>query len=120
MLFYLFSFISLFLVPPKIQPSHHLLKAIVGQFVDLPCLAHGDPMPEIRWYRGDEALLQGARDALDGPDGSVSIEDVELSDTGVYRCVATNNVGQDVSEMTLMVLGKCTFRPPQDLVQIRA
>ncbi|XP_055516059.1 hemicentin-1-like [Leucoraja erinacea] len=91
-------------VPPKIQPSHHLLKAIVGQFVDLPCLAHGDPMPEIRWYRGDEALLQGARDALDGPDGSVSIEDVELSDTGVYRCVATNNVGQDVSEMTLMVL----------------
>uniref|UniRef100_UPI00398EE55D hemicentin-1-like n=1 Tax=Pristiophorus japonicus TaxID=55135 RepID=UPI00398EE55D len=90
--------------PPKIHISHHILKAIVGQSVDLPCLAHGDPTPKIRWYRGDEALLQGARDSLDGPDGSVSIEDVELADAGIYRCVATNSAGQDVTEMTLVVL----------------
>ncbi|XP_059849711.1 hemicentin-1-like [Hypanus sabinus] len=91
-------------VPPKIHPSHHLLKAVVGQSVDLPCVAHGDPTPKIRWYRDGEALLQGARDSLDGPDGSVSIEDVELSDTGVYRCVATNSVGHDVIDTTLLVL----------------
>ncbi|XP_069772736.1 hemicentin-1-like [Narcine bancroftii] len=105
-------------VPPKIHPSHHLLKAIVGQFVDLPCLAHGDPTPKIRWYRGDEALLQGSRDFLDGPDGSISIEDVELSDTGVYHCVATNTVGQDMNEMTLMVLEPPYF--PEDVAPFDA
>ncbi|XP_067825529.1 hemicentin-1-like [Heptranchias perlo] len=96
-------------VPPKIHLSHRLLKAITGQSVDLPCLAHGDPTPKIRWYKGDEALLQGTRDSLDGPDGSVSIEDVELSDAGIYRCVATNSAGQDVTEMTLIVLEPPSF-----------
>ncbi|XP_078407396.1 LOW QUALITY PROTEIN: hemicentin-1-like [Cetorhinus maximus] len=91
-------------VPPKIHLSHHLLKVIAGQSVDLPCLAHGDPTPKIRWYKGDEALLQGARDSLDGPDGSISIADVELSDAGMYRCEATNSAGHDMTEMTLVVL----------------
>ncbi|XP_038637840.1 LOW QUALITY PROTEIN: hemicentin-1-like [Scyliorhinus canicula] len=91
-------------VPPKIHLSHQLLKVIAGQSVDLPCLAHGDPTPKIRWYKGDEALLQGIRDFLDGPDGSINIADVEISDAGMYRCEATNSAGRDVSEMTLAVL----------------
>ncbi|XP_078083679.1 hemicentin-1-like [Mustelus asterias] len=105
-------------VPPKIHLSHHLLKAIAGQSVDLPCLAHGDPTPKIRWYKGDEALLQGARDHLDGPDGSISIADVELSDAGTYRCEVTNSAGHDVTEMTLAVLEPPFF--DEDVVPLDA
>ncbi|GCB67129.1 hypothetical protein scyTo_0010207 [Scyliorhinus torazame] len=90
--------------PPKIHLSHQLLRVIAGQSVDLPCVAHGDPTPKIRWYKGDEALLQGVRDSLDGPDGSISIADVEISDAGMYRCEATNSAGRDVTEMILAVL----------------
>ncbi|XP_072421818.1 hemicentin-1-like isoform X1 [Chiloscyllium punctatum] len=105
-------------VPPKIHLSHHLLKVIVGQSIDLPCLAHGDPTPKIRWYKDDEALLQGATDSLDGPDGSINIADVELSDAGIYRCEATNNAGHDMTQMTLEVLEPPFFA--EDIALINA
>lgn len=42
---------------------------------------------------------------ISSPDGTLSINQAMLSDTGVYTCVATNIAGSDETEITLHVQG---------------
>lgn len=38
-------------------------------------------------------------------DGALSISNVQLSDAGIYKCVASNAAGSDTSEITVQVQG---------------
>ncbi|XP_064420214.1 hemicentin-2 [Latimeria chalumnae] len=102
-------------VPPKIHPAPQILKALAGQTVDFPCVTHGTPTPNLTWYKNGELLHVGDRDSLQGPDGTVHITDVMLSDSGRYRCLATNSAGQDAIDITLEVLEPPAFADAEDL-----
>ncbi|KAG2469776.1 HMCN2 protein, partial [Polypterus senegalus] len=101
-------------IPPKIQPGPRLLKALVGQLVTLPCLAHGDPVPELKWFRNGYPLENIA--STDQYGGSIFIRSVKSSDAGEYRCVAVSHSGEDMAEITLEVLEPPFFASHEDVL----
>ncbi|XP_043914327.1 hemicentin-2 isoform X2 [Protopterus annectens] len=103
-------------VSPKIRPYPKILKALVGQTINLPCVAYGDPVPKFKWYKDDEPLHTAQELSQEGPDGTVKIAPVQLSDAGKYVCVATNGAGRDASDITLQVLEPPVFEDSDDTV----
>ncbi|XP_068513036.1 hemicentin-2 isoform X2 [Anas acuta] len=91
-------------VPPRIQRGPEVLRALVGERLELPCVAHGDPVPSLSWSKDSRPLQEGERGALGGPHGAVTIGAVQLSDAGRYRCIASSSVGQDAVEVVVQVL----------------
>ncbi|XP_067165246.1 hemicentin-2-like [Apteryx mantelli] len=91
-------------VPPQIRPVPKVLRVLVGLHLELPCVAHGDPVPHLSWSKDGHPLSVGKEGFLEGPDGTISIEDVQVSNSGQYRCVASNSAGQDAAELAVEVL----------------
>nr|XP_032653549.1 hemicentin-2 isoform X2 [Chelonoidis abingdonii] len=91
-------------VPPRVQPGPKVLKVLVGHTLDLPCVAHGDPVPKLRWSKDSSPLRVGDQDFLEGPDGTINILDVRVSDSGRYRCTAASSAGEDTIEFVVEVL----------------
>uniref|UniRef100_A0A8B9ER49 Hemicentin-1 n=1 Tax=Anser cygnoides TaxID=8845 RepID=A0A8B9ER49_ANSCY len=90
-------------VPPKIQRGPRVMKVQAGHRVDIPCSAQGIPPPTVTWFRGRSAVLIDGRQFIRGLDGSLSISNVQLPDAGIYKCVASNAVSSDASEITIQV-----------------
>ncbi|XP_034712536.1 basement membrane-specific heparan sulfate proteoglycan core protein-like isoform X1 [Etheostoma cragini] len=62
-----------------------------GDALRLQCLAHGSHPIDFEWSRvGRVSLPPGAETTKDG---NLLIAHVKLSDSGMYKCVATNHVG---------------------------
>ncbi|XP_063792751.1 hemicentin-2 [Pseudophryne corroboree] len=103
-------------VPPRLHPGPKVLKTLLGRSLALPCVAHGDPIPRLSWYKNGEAMRVGDQDSLQGPDGTISVLEVQLSDSGVYRCVASSSAGEDVLEFRLEVLEPPNLKDGSDVL----
>uniref|UniRef100_A0ABM5GDB4 Hemicentin-1 n=1 Tax=Pogona vitticeps TaxID=103695 RepID=A0ABM5GDB4_9SAUR len=90
-------------VPPKIQRGPRVMKAKVGYRIDLPCNAQGIPSPTITWFKNQRPILIDNGQYAVASDGTLSISQVLLSDSGIYRCVASNIAGHDETEITIHV-----------------
>nr|XP_033816119.1 hemicentin-1 isoform X1 [Geotrypetes seraphini] len=90
-------------VPPRIQHAPRVMKVPVGHSVDILCNAQGTPPPEITWFKDSSAMLIDGGHYRAAKDGTLSIEKVQLSDSGVYKCVASNIAGRDEAEITVQV-----------------
>ncbi|XP_029776920.1 hemicentin-2, partial [Suricata suricatta] len=86
-------------VPPQVQRGPRVLKVLAGEILDLNCVAEGSPEPRLNWSKDGVALGSGS------PDGSVHFSAVQTSDSGLYRCEASNSAGVDAWELELTVLG---------------
>ena len=58
----------------------------------LDCLSEGNPTPSVTWYK-DDVVLSGQT----LQNGSLHLTSVTPTDSGVYRCSATNVVGSQDS-----------------------
>ncbi|XP_055255516.1 hemicentin-2 isoform X3 [Moschus berezovskii] len=85
-------------VPPQVQPGPRVLKVLVGEAVDLNCVAEGNPEPRVTWSK-DGVALRG-----EGPEGSVHFAAIQTSHAGTYRCEASSSAGVDAWELDLRVL----------------
>ncbi|KAM4696629.1 hemicentin-2 [Rhinophrynus dorsalis] len=103
-------------VPPRVHPAPKVLKVLLGRTLQLPCLAYGDPVPSLSWYKDGEAMRVGDQDSLQGPDGTISVIDVQLSDSGTYLCVASSSAGEDSLEFRLEVLEPPHFEDRSDVL----
>ncbi|XP_030135337.4 hemicentin-1 [Taeniopygia guttata] len=90
-------------VPPRIQHGPRVVKVQAGQRVELPCSAQGIPAPSVSWFRGTSAVPTDGGKFLQSPDGALGISSAQLSDAGIYTCVATNSAGSDTAEVTIQV-----------------
>nr|XP_005290755.1 hemicentin-1 isoform X1 [Chrysemys picta bellii] len=90
-------------VPPKIQRGPRVMKVHVGHRVDIPCNAQGIPPPTVTWFKGRNTMLIDGGQYISNPDGTLSISKVQLSDSGIYKCVASNIAGSDELEITIQV-----------------
>ncbi|XP_060098331.1 immunoglobulin superfamily member 10 [Heteronotia binoei] len=74
----------------------------------IPCEATGNPRPTIHWTKissGDEALKQKDDNRFEVlPNGTLSIENVNIQDRGQYLCVAANQHGSSKLLVTLSVV----------------
>ncbi|OWK57262.1 Hemicentin-1 [Lonchura striata] len=93
----------IFIVPPRIQHGPRVVKVQAGQRVELPCSAQGIPAPSVSWFRGTSAVPTDGGKFLQSPDGALGISSAQLSDAGIYTCVATNSAGSDTAEVTVQV-----------------
>ncbi|XP_060061512.1 basement membrane-specific heparan sulfate proteoglycan core protein isoform X2 [Erinaceus europaeus] len=81
----------------NIRTSVHTV--VVGHTVEFECLALGEPKPQVTWSKVGGRLRPGI--VQNG--GIIRITQVELADSGQYRCTATNSAGSTQSQMLLLV-----------------
>ena len=85
-----FTTVSSSFSPPLIKAGPQTIFARLYQAVTLTCIATGSPQPTIAWYKdGSEIPEEGSPFLV--------IEEVELSDRGVYWCTAVNTEGNTFS-----------------------
>uniref|UniRef100_H2MDX8 Hemicentin 2 n=1 Tax=Oryzias latipes TaxID=8090 RepID=H2MDX8_ORYLA len=82
---------------PRIQPAPTILKVLLGQTVTLPCVAQGEPSPEISWFHNGQPV--GVKNST-----LLRIQRVDVVHQGAYQCVAKNSAGQETLEIQLEVL----------------
>ena len=92
--------------------------AVVGESVLLPCTAQGNPPPKFTWFKLNQNNLLERITTYSSPnfskkvlqiDGSLIIKPVSVDDSGKYVCVCNNSVGQDRTDMELLVRGKNAY-----------
>jgi hypothetical protein len=96
-------------VPPRIHyvTSNGRVEVKKGSTVKLECRASGNPVPKITWSRKNNVLPSGDQ-TLQIP--VLTLDRVDRHQAGVYKCMANNGVGEDVTqEINLHVL--CEYGP---------
>ncbi|XP_023814399.1 hemicentin-1 [Oryzias latipes] len=94
---------------PRIQPAPTILKVLLGQTVTLPCVAQGEPSPEISWFHNGQPV--GVKNST-----LLRIQRVDVVHQGAYQCVAKNSAGQETLEIQLEVLEAPSFAEPGDVI----
>ncbi|XP_039085354.1 hemicentin-2 [Hyaena hyaena] len=74
----------------------------LGASVQLDCVVHGAPAPDIRWIK-DGLPLRGTRPRHQLQNGSLTIRRTETDDAGRYQCLAENEIGA-VEKVVILVL----------------
>ncbi|XP_072244443.1 hemicentin-1 [Leuresthes tenuis] len=84
------------LVPPSISGETTIPREVQvtqDSIVTLECQAAGNPPPQISWLKNGHPLLLTPRTRLLSGDSLLRIAPVQLSDSGVYTCVARSKAG---------------------------
>ncbi|XP_041349056.1 neuroglian-like isoform X2 [Gigantopelta aegis] len=99
-------------IPAKVikKPSAEQ-KVASEQAVTLKCESVGKPTPEVRWFKGAQQLSDGGRHKIQ-PNGDLLIKNVNIKDSGNYRCYVKNKFGRDSANGTLMVRRKTRIDSP--------
>ncbi|XP_044754748.1 roundabout homolog 2-like isoform X2 [Coccinella septempunctata] len=100
-------------VKPFFTKEPHDILAVQGGRAKFECRVDGEPAPVVLWRREDGKMPVGRARILD--DRSLSIEDVQMSDEGIYICDAQNDVGTIAAKASLVVNSPPEFiDKPQD------
>ena len=65
--------------------------------VALSCNATGNPVPTISWTKDGSPISSNSRISLSSDNKQLTITNVNRTDSGEYRCVANNKLGNDTS-----------------------
>ncbi|PSN32273.1 hypothetical protein C0J52_24864 [Blattella germanica] len=91
-------------VPPpivQIGPANQTLP--LQSVATLPCQAIGTPQPRIKWYKNGSPLVsQGTRVKVMDT-GTLHIDDLQLTDSGLYTCTASSESGETSWSASLTV-----------------
>ncbi|KAE8293961.1 Hemicentin-1 Fibulin-6 [Larimichthys crocea] len=81
--------------PPSIPHSGEIINQTIlsGFPTELECKATGSPLPAITWYKDGRPLTSAAGVTMLKRGQVLEIERAQLSDAGIYRCVAVNLAG---------------------------
>lgn len=87
-----------FLLRPRVMQARDTCKLL--------CCLSGKPVPTVKWYK-ERRELSKYEYSMTNSDGVVTMEiiDCQPSDSGKYRCVATNCHGTDETECVVIVEG---------------
>ncbi|XP_067662288.1 hemicentin-1-like isoform X1 [Haliotis asinina] len=95
------------LVPPRLiqddLEGNRNFSVNQGKGIVLPCRAVGDPRPTFQWYKDGSPISLSDIHYFVRNDGSLEIFSADPSDTGSYKCVASNIAGGTEKVMTLDV-----------------
>ncbi|KAI1891477.1 hypothetical protein AGOR_G00144220 [Albula goreensis] len=81
--------------PPSIQYSGETLnETILASYpIQLKCKASGNPLPAITWYKDGRPLTSAAGVTLLNRGQVLEIDSAQISDAGLYKCVAVSMAG---------------------------
>ncbi|XP_052788091.1 hemicentin-1-like [Mya arenaria] len=88
--------------PPafSITPVHTRVEQ--GFNARLDCVGSGEPEPDMTWMMGWEILTKHRRLSI-LPNNSLLLVAAQQSDSGTYRCMASNNLGQSFVDVNITV-----------------
>ncbi|KFP01647.1 Hemicentin-1, partial [Calypte anna] len=91
--------------PPTLEDSGKMLNetVVVNNLIHLECKASGNPPPAITWYKDNSPLATAASATFLQRGQVLQIEGAQVSDTGVYKCVAVNTAGMAELSYSLQV-----------------
>ncbi|XP_034866567.1 hemicentin-1 isoform X2 [Mirounga leonina] len=81
--------------PPSLEDAGKMLNetVVVNNPIQLECKAAGNPFPVITWYK-DNRPLSGSTGVTFLKRGQIiDIESAQITDAGIYKCVAINSAG---------------------------
>ena len=98
------SYIDFFLVtdPPEITVQPEAGPKTEGKEVVLSCDADGNPVPIISWTRDGSLVNTSGRFSFSADKRQLTITNVNRTDSGKYRCVASNKLGNDTSNVATL------------------
>ncbi|KAK3593323.1 hypothetical protein CHS0354_031382 [Potamilus streckersoni] len=109
--------------PPQLKNPPQNMTVIEGTDTRFPCEATGAPVPVITWFKvmNDIAVQIKSEGRFQIQYlGELLIATTQPDDSGIYRCIAVNIVGNISAQAYLQVYVKTEInRPPQDLTVIK-
>ncbi|XP_065205200.1 peroxidasin homolog [Planococcus citri] len=72
--------------------------------ISLPCKSDGKPQPKIQWLKNNEPIIADDLKFRIQSNGSLNIYNMHVADSGVYKCIASNSLGNETASGTLTVL----------------
>lgn len=105
----LFVTLSVLAYPARIlEPKFREVKTLAGNTVKLTCEAEGRPTPIVSWTLANQTQVDGhnagkGRVSVNA-EGTLNIEQVSVSDRGLYKCIASNPAGSDTATVRLQVV----------------
>lgn len=86
------------LIPTLVKPA--------GNMVRMKCLASGNPVPNITWYKNDKTPVERNLGSIKTSRWQIMLEDLVTTDSGNYTCVVCNIKGCINFTYKLEVIGK--------------
>ena len=79
-----------------------------GDTVSFILNVHGKPEPEVEWFKDDDKLTSGGnyRITQNGGKHELRLQNMTIEDSGIYKCIASNQEGVDERTFKLDVEGK--------------
>ncbi|XP_039299676.1 peroxidasin homolog, partial [Nilaparvata lugens] len=87
-----------------------------GSLARLRCVAEGSPAPVITWFKDGNTVTPATRFSILEGGSTLEIRDLKESDSGLYTCLAQNQVGSAEANADLRVKGFGS-RPPRILLR---
>ena len=95
------TYVFKFQVAPEIVENPKDATLVEGKDVVFSCMIDGNPSPRVTWTKNEEKLNTTVNPRLTASSlnnkRSLTITDVQRSDSGQYRCVIINSVGNITS-----------------------
>ncbi|XP_068397521.1 hemicentin-1 isoform X4 [Eschrichtius robustus] len=81
--------------PPSLEDAGKMLNetVVVNNPIQLECKATGNPSPAITWYKDNRPLLGSSSMTFLNRGQIINIESTQITDAGIYKCVAINSAG---------------------------
>ncbi|KAL1775484.1 hemicentin-1 isoform X4 [Sigmodon hispidus] len=81
--------------PPSLDDAGKMMNetVVVNNPIQLECRAAGNPIPVITWYKDNHPLSGSTSIAFLNRGQILDIERTQISDAGIYKCVAINSAG---------------------------
>lgn len=106
-----YIFFTSYVDQPEVTKGDVQLYSSIGNSVNITATTKikGNPTPNITWVSPNITEIMPGGRYYQSPDtpGILTINDLQLSDFGVYRFIASNGVGNDATlDISLTLLGK--------------
>uniref|UniRef100_A0A8C2VRJ2 Hemicentin-1 n=1 Tax=Chinchilla lanigera TaxID=34839 RepID=A0A8C2VRJ2_CHILA len=81
--------------PPSLEAAGKMLNetVVMSNPIQLECKAAGNPLPVISWYKDSRPLSSSTSITFLNRGQVIDIESAQISDAGIYKCVAINSAG---------------------------
>ncbi|XP_012495412.1 PREDICTED: hemicentin-1-like, partial [Propithecus coquereli] len=106
--------------PPRLEDAGKVLNETVVENspVQLECKAAGNPPPVITWYKENRPLSASASMSFLNRGQILAIESAQVSDAGLYKCVAINSAGATELFYSLQVHVPPSISGSSDMVAV--
>lgn len=94
-------------MPPTFTKCLKRVDGNIGNDILLDCKVSGSQPMTISWFKDDQTLESGVKfqPAFEGSSAALRISTLEKTDSGVYKCRASNSAGFKETSGTLYVKG---------------